>query len=107
MNDPSETDEYIIKDWENRIAEGRELEGLQPGRLRPSRNLSVSFAIRLSPQELEEFSKGAKAKGMSLAELMRSATRAALAGELDADKAAAATAVKEKARELVEAANRL
>jgi hypothetical protein len=103
----NESDEEIMRDWDARVAEGRELEGLKPEKMRPSRNLSVSFAIRLSPQELEEFSKGARAKGMSLAELMRSATRAALAGDLDADKAAAATAVKEKARELVEAANRL
>jgi hypothetical protein len=44
---------------------------------------------------------------MTLAELMRSSTRAALAGKLDAGKAAAVAEVRTKAREIVEAASRL
>jgi hypothetical protein len=103
----TESDEEIIDDFAERIAEGRELEGYKrvPGKV--SQNLSVSYAIRLSPSEYEEFSQGAKARGMTLADLMRSATRAALAGEIDAEKAAAVAEVRAKAREIAEAASRL
>src|SRR5688572_20610509 len=102
-----ESDEAIIKDFEKRVEEGRELEGFKrvPGKV--SKNLSVSFAIRLSPEEYEEFSQGAKRRGVTLADLMRSATRAALAGEIDAAKAAAVAEAGTKAREIVEAASRL
>lgn len=103
----NESDEQIIEDFDERIEQGREMDGFKrvPGRV--SKNLSVSFAVRLSPDEYEEFSRGAKAKGMTLADLMRSSTRAALAGEIDAEKAAAVAEVRAKAREIVEAASRL
>lgn len=103
----SESDDEIIEDFEKRIKEGRELEGFKRVKGRVSKNLSIGYAIRLSPQEYEEFSRGAKAREMTLAEFMRSATRGALAGEIDAEKAAAAAEVRTKARELVEAAARL
>lgn len=102
-----ESDEEIIQGFDKRVEEGRELEGYKRVKAKVSKNLSIGYAIRLSPAEYEEFNQGAKARGMTLAEFMRSATRGALAGEIDADKAAAAAEVREKARELVEAAARL
>jgi hypothetical protein len=89
------------------VAEGRELDGFAPARGKVSKNLSVSYAIRLTPAEYEEFSAGARSPGMTLADFIRSSTRAALAGELDATKAAAAAEVPTKARELLDPAGRL
>ena len=103
----NESDDEIMRDFDKRIEEGRELEGFKRVKGKVSRNLSIGYAIRLSPEEYEAFSNGAKARGMTLADFMRSSTRGARAGEIDADKAAAAAEVRAKARELVEAAARL
>ncbi len=96
-----------MRDFDERAEQGRELDGFKRAKGKVSKNLTVGYAIRLSPDEFREFTKAANERGMSLAELMRSATRGALAGEVDADKAAAAAEVRTKAQELVEAAARL
>jgi hypothetical protein len=101
------TDEEIIAEHEKAIAEGTELEGYVRVNVRPSKNRVMSFAIRLSHEEMQEFSAAAKAKGMTLADFMRSASRAAAASELDVDRAAALGAAKEHARELADALQRL
>jgi hypothetical protein len=102
-----ERDAERIGEIEQEIAEGRELEGARPVKGRVSKNLSINFAIRLSPAEFEEFSEGAKARGMTLAELMRSSTRAALAGTFDAERASAVGEAKQKIREAAEALSKV
>ena len=74
MND---SDKELIEDFEKRVEEGRELEEFKRVHGKVSKNLSVTYAIRLSPDEYEEFSRAARASGMTLADLMRSSTRAA------------------------------
>lgn len=102
-----ESDDEIIKDLEQAIEEGRELEGARGVPGRASRNLTVTFAIRLSSAEHKEFSQAAEARGMSLADLMRSATRAAIKGEIDADTAQRINDARKAAQELTEALSRL
>ena len=99
----TERDEAIIEDMERQIAEGKELEGYVPIKGRISKNLSVTFAIRLSREEMELFSAAAQTRGTSLADLMRNATRAAIAGDLNVERAMAQAAVLEKVRELAQA----
>jgi uncharacterized protein (DUF1778 family) len=96
------SDKVIIEDIERQIAEERELEGYVPAKAKVSRRLSVSFAIRMSPDEYKAFNQAAKARGMTLADFMRSATRGAITGEIDAGKAAALNSGREKAEELSE-----
>src|SRR5688572_21642292 len=74
---------------------------------RVSKTPRAVFAIRLSPEEMEAFSAASKARNMALADFLRSSARAAIAGDLNPEKAAAAEVVREKVRELAEAANRL
>jgi hypothetical protein len=54
----NDSDWELIEDFEKRVEEGRELEDFKrvPGKV--SKNLSVTYAIRLSPDEYEEFSRG-------------------------------------------------
>jgi hypothetical protein len=103
----SEHDEEIIADLERDMAEGRELNGYTRVKGRVSRRLTVSYAIRMSPVEYDVFNEAARARGMTLADFMRSATRAAIAGEIDAVKAAVLNSAREKAEELAEALRRL
>jgi uncharacterized protein (DUF1778 family) len=102
-----ESDEEIIKDMEHQIEEGKELEGYFPIKARVSKNLTVTYAIRLSPDEYSEFNKAAEAHGMTLADFMRNATRAAVKGDVNVSKAAALGEILEKAQQLTEALNRL
>ncbi|HEX5368987.1 MAG TPA: hypothetical protein VFY10_06180 [Dehalococcoidia bacterium] len=95
-----EPDEDIIRDMEKSIEEGRELAGAHRVSGRVSQNLSVTFALRLSRDEHDEFARAAESRGMTLADLMRSATRAAVEGQLDAEKAAALNKARAAAREL-------
>jgi uncharacterized protein (DUF1778 family) len=101
------TDEEIIEDIERSIAEGTELKGWKRIDVKVSKNLTATYGIRMSPEELRMFTDAAKARGMRLSDFMRAAARAAVQGELNAEAAAAVKTVKEKAQELVEAANRL
>ncbi len=65
------------------------------------------YGLRLSPEEMEAFSAAAEERHMNLADFLRSSAWAAIAGQTDPTKAAAAAKVREKARELVEAASQL
>ena len=102
-----DSDREIIEDMERQFGAGKELEGYQKVKGRVSGNLSVTYAVRLTPEEYRQFNEAARAKGMTLADLMRSATRAALAGELDAERASALGKARETARELAETLSRL
>lgn len=97
-----DTDKAIIDDMEQQIAAGRELEGYVPARGRVSRRLSVSFAIRMSPEEYAAFNQAAKARGMTLADFMRSSARAAMSGEIDPGRAAVLSSARHKAEQLAE-----
>jgi hypothetical protein len=100
-------DAEYIAEIEREIASGTELEGWEriPGRV--SKNLTITYAIRMSPAEHKEFEQAAVARGITLAELMRSATRAAIRGEIDADAAATLSKARATAQELAETLNRL
>ena len=105
VSDMSESDKDYIADLERQV-ENDDFEGWErvPGRV--SKNLTVTYAIRLSPEEHKLFAEAAESRGMSLADLMRSATRAAIKGELDADARAALSKARDTAKELAEALNR-
>jgi hypothetical protein len=102
-----ESDKDLIESLERQIAEGKELEGYSPVKARVSKNLSVTYAIRLSPGEYSEFSAAAKARNMTLADFMRAAARGVVTGEIDVTKAAAIGTAREKVRELAEALRQL
>lgn len=102
-----ESDEAIIKDLEKAIEEGRELENAHPIPVRKSRKLTVTFAVRLSSEEQRDFSRAAEARGMSLADFMRNATRAAASGELDISAAQNIDKARKAARELSDALSHL
>lgn len=91
----NESDADIIRDIEAQIADGRELEGAQrvPGTV--SKNLSVTYTLRLTPEEYSTFNAAAKARGMKLADFTRAALRAAIAGDTDPEQVAAWTEIRE------------
>jgi hypothetical protein len=101
----SESDKDYIADLERQV-ENDDFESWQRVSGRVSKNLTVTYAIRLSPEEHKRFSEAAEARGMSLADLMRSATRAAIKGELDADARATLSKAKDTAKQLSETLNR-
>jgi uncharacterized protein (DUF1778 family) len=83
------------------------LEKATPVKGRVSKNLRFVYSIRLSPDELDEFSRAAQTRGMSVSDFMRTAAKVALQNDLDLNKAKAVSEIKEKARELNEAIERL
>jgi hypothetical protein len=83
------------------------LEAATPVVARVHKTGSVVYSLRIEPKELDEFYAAARERGISLSEFMRSATRAAIQGNLDLEKASALGEVKEKARELNQAIERL
>lgn len=89
---------------------GKEFDGLVPVKAKPNKTGSVVYSLRLSVDEFLRISKAAKASGMTLAAYLRSAALLAADGERtpeDAEKAVALQEVREKARELAEAVQRL
>jgi len=100
-------DQDILDEYERRIAAGTDLEGLEPANISVSPTARATFSIRLSREEFEAFNEAAKVRRMTLSDFLRSSARAAIAGQIDPEKAAAAERVREKARELVEAASQL
>ena len=101
----SQSDRDFIEDLDRRVEED-DFQGWEqvPGHV--SENLTVTYAIRLSPKEHKEFAAAAEARGISLADLMRSATRAAINGELDADTMAALSRARAKAKEVADTLSR-
>jgi hypothetical protein len=67
----------------------------------------ASFSVRLSPEEFQAFNQAAKDRHLTLADFLRSSAWAAIEGATNPEKAAAAATVREKVRELAEAAGRL
>ena len=100
-------DDDVIRDFDERIESGRDLEGFisVPGRV--SKNLSVVYSLRLSPEEFTLFEQAAKARGVPLSDFLRAAAHGAVEGDIDADRAAALNLVREKVRELNDAVSRV
>jgi cytidylate kinase len=91
----NESDDDIIRDIEAQNAGGRELEGAQriPGTV--SKNLTVTYTLRMTPQEYSTFNAAAKARGMKLADFTRAALHAAIAGEINPEQVAAMAEMRE------------
>jgi uncharacterized protein (DUF1778 family) len=104
---PRRTDKQIDEEMGRAIAEGRELEGWEPIAARIAKAPRAVYGLRLSAEEYKEISAAAEARGMTMSDFLRSAARAAIDGDVDVEKAAALTIVKQKARELGEAVERL
>ena len=87
-----------------------ELEGLVPVKARVSKDPRSVYSVRLRFGELSEIMKAAEAKGLTVSEFMRQASLAAARGEVDLKfgvQAQTLLAVREKARELYEAVEKL
>ncbi len=105
-----QTDEEIIAYYDKLMAEGKELEGLVPVRARVSKNPRAVYSVRLSFDELSRIDAAAKQRGLSISEFMRQASLAAARGEQDltaGEHTAAVLAVREKARDLYNAVEKL
>jgi hypothetical protein len=105
-----QTIEEIAAEYDKRMAEGREFEGLVPVRARVSKNPRAVYSVRLAFGELSQISKAAEQRGITTSEFMRQAAMAAVQGDLDlkaGEHRAALLAVRERARELYEAVEKL
>jgi len=102
-----------MTNWEDEpITElDRELEAMMekatPVKGRVSKNLRFVYSLRLTPAELDTFSRAAKARGMTVSEFLRAAAQAATQEDVDLTKSQAVTELMTKARELNEAIERL
>jgi hypothetical protein len=104
------TDEETIAKYDRLIAEGRELEGLVPVKARVAKDVRHVFSVRMTARELTEIAEAARQRGMTISDFMRQASIAAVKGELAIDAGKHATelhALREKARELYEAVEKL
>jgi hypothetical protein len=72
-----------------------------------AREPRASFSIRFSREEFQAFNSAAKQRRQTLADFLRSAAWAAIDGNTNPEKAAAAATVRAKVRELAEAASKL
>ena len=72
-----------------------------------SKDLRMVFSVRLSRQEVEDFSAAARARGMNLSEFLRAAAQTVAQGDMDVTKAEALGEVKEKAVALTKAIEKL
>jgi uncharacterized protein (DUF1778 family) len=100
----------LAAEFEKRMAEGRELEGLVPVKARVAKPVRHVYSVRMSGKELTDISKAAEARGMTTSDFMRKAALAAVEGQLDLEAGehrSAIMAVREKARELYEAVEKL
>jgi|SRR5688572_13142587 hypothetical protein len=104
------TYEDIAADFDKRMAEGREFEGLVPVKARVANPVRHVYSVRMSGKELTEIGRAADSRGMTISEFMRQAAMAAVQGDLDlkaGEHRAALLAVRERARELYEAVEKL
>jgi len=104
------TDDEIIAEYDKLFAEGKEMEGLVPVKAGVSKDPRSVFSVRLRFGELSEIMKAAEANALTISEFMRQASLSAARGELDlkaGEQAQALLAVREKARELYEAVEKL
>ena len=103
----NESDEEMIEELEKILEEGTFEKHYKPVKVHSNGQRSVVYAIRFSPDEAEEFAKAATQRGITLADFLRNAARAAVDGQLDVDRSAALGEARKHARELNEALSRL
>src|SRR5687768_18561375 len=106
-----------MKNYEDMVREAeefkdteRELEGLVPVKARVANPVRHVYSVRMSGKELTEIGRAADSRGMTISEFMRQAAMAAVQGDLDlkvGEHRAALLAVRERARELYEAVEKL
>ncbi len=102
-----------MTDWENEpvtyldLELAAMLEKATPIKGTVAKDLKMVFSVRLSRREVEDFSKAATAHGMNLSEFLRAAAQAAVHDNVDVTKAQTVGEIKQKARELTEAIDRL
>ena len=104
------SDDDIAAEYDQLMAEGKEMEGLVRVRARVSKDPRSVYSVRLRFGELSEIMKAAEQRGLTISEFMRQASLAAARGEIDLKYGAQAQnllAVREKARELYEAVEKL
>ena len=104
------SDDEIAAEYDQLMAEGKELDGLVPVRARVSKDPRSVYSVRLRFGELSEIIKAAEARGLTTSEFMRQASLSAARGYVDlraGEQAQALLAVREKARELYEAVEKL
>ena len=99
----NKTDQELTAELEQEIEDGSFLEGLRPVKNTAGRPPRAVYTVRLSLEEVQKFEAGAKARGMTLSDFLRSCALASL----DADRGTALGEVREKARALTEAIGRL
>jgi hypothetical protein len=105
-----QSDNEIAAEFDRLFAEGKEMEGLVRVKARVSKDPRAVFSVRLRSGELSEIARAADAHAVTVSEFMRMASLAVARGEADltpGEQAQALLAVREKARELYEAVERL
>ena len=105
-----QSDDEIAAEFDRLFAEGKEMEGFERVTARVSKDPRAVFSIRLRSKELSEIAKAAEANSLTISEFMRQASLSAARGEVDlkyGEQAQALLAVREKARELYEAVEKL
>ena len=105
-----QSDDEIAAEFDRLMAEGKEMAGMVRVKARVSEEPRAVFSVRLRSGELSEIARGAEAQGLTISEFMRQASLAAARGYVDlkaGEQAQALHAVREKARELYEAVEKL
>lgn len=82
---------------------------LSPAPIKVRRGASVStmFSLRIDAAELTRIGEAARARGLTVSELMRKATLAAIEDQDETQRALAIGAAKAKAKELTDALSKL
>lgn len=102
-----------MKNWEDEpitdldLELAAKLDKATPVKARVSKDLKMVYSVRLSRREVEEFTAAAQARNMNLSEFLRAAAQTVAQGDVDLSNAQAVGELKEKARELNEAIERL
>jgi hypothetical protein len=78
-----QTYEEMAAEYDQLMAEGKEMEGLVPVRARVAKDPRSVYSVRLRFEELSEIMKAAEARGMTTSEFMRLASLSASRGEVD------------------------
>ena len=65
--------EEIAKEFDGRMKQGREFNGLVPVKARVAKDVRAVFSVRLAPSELTEIAEIAKALGMKVGDFIRQA----------------------------------
>lgn len=78
-----------------------------PIHVRKGASVSTMFSLRIDAAELTRIGEAAKARGLTVSELMRRATLAAIEDQDETERVLAIGAAKAKAKELTEALSKL